>query len=108
MAGGDEIFPESSPGRSAKERIATPEQVVERRPDIIIGSWCGKRFVAAKVRERPGFASIPAVARGELLEIKSTIILQPGPAALTDGLDALQAIIEGWSRRSVQESGGVG
>jgi iron complex transport system substrate-binding protein len=80
----------------------TPEQVVERRPDIIIGSWCGKRFVPARVRERPGFAGIPAIARGELHEIKSTIILQPGPAALTDGLDALQAIIEGWSRRAEQ------
>ena len=86
----------------------TPEQVVERRPDIIIGSWCGKRFVPARVRERPGFASIPAVGRGELHEIKSTIILQPGPAALTDGLDALQAIIEGWSRRAVQERPVVG
>jgi iron complex transport system substrate-binding protein len=89
IAGGDEIFPELLTGRSAKERIVTPEQVVERRPDIIIGSWCGKRFVPARVRQRPGFAGIPAIARDELHEIKSTIILQPGPAALTDGLDAL-------------------
>jgi iron complex transport system substrate-binding protein len=102
IGGGDEIFPELSTGRSAKERIVTPAQVLERRPDIIIGSWCGKRFVPARVRERPGFAGIPAVASGELHEIKSTIILQPGPAALTDGLDALQAIIEGWSRRAEQ------
>ena len=108
IAGGDEIFPELSTGRSAKERIVTPEQVVERRPDIIIGSWCGKRFVPARVRERPGFAGIPAVARGELHEIKSAIILQPGPAALTDGLDALQAIIEQWSRRAEEERPAVG
>ena len=78
IAGGDEIFPELSTGRSAKERIVTSEQVVERRPDIIIGSWCGKRFVPARGRERPGFGDIPAVARGELHEIKSAIILQPG------------------------------
>lgn len=102
IAGGEEIFPELSTGRSAKDRIVTTEQVIERRPDIIIGSWCGKRFVPARVRERPGFASIPAVARGELYEIKSTLILQPGPAALTDGLDAVQAIIEGWSRRAAE------
>jgi iron complex transport system substrate-binding protein len=108
IAGGDEIFPELSTGRSARERIVTPEQGVERRPDIIIGSWCGKRFVPARVRERAGFAGIPAVASGELHEIKSTIILQPGPAALTDGLDALQTIIEGWSRRAKEEMPAVG
>lgn len=108
IAGGVNVFADLAEGRSAKERIVTPAQVVERQPDIIIGSWCGKRFVPAKVRERPGFASIPAVAMGELHEIKSTIILQLGPAALTDGLDALQVIIEGWGRRAVQESPVVG
>lgn len=102
IAGGDDIFPELSTGRSAKERIVTPDQVIERQPDIIIGSWCGKRFVPAKVRRRPGFADLPAVESRELHEIKSTIILQPGPAALTDGLDALQKIIEEWRRRATQ------
>ena len=102
IAGGDDIFAELARGRSAKERIVKPEQVVQSRPDIIIGSWCGKRFVPTKVRERASFADVPAVVTGELHEIKSTVILQPGPAALTDGLDALQAIIEGWSRRAVQ------
>jgi iron complex transport system substrate-binding protein len=104
IAGGVNVFANLAEGRLAKERIVTPAQVVERQPDIIIGSWCGKRFVPAKVRERPGFASIPAVARGELHEIKSTIILQPGPAALTDGLDALQSIIEAWSQRAACSS----
>jgi iron complex transport system substrate-binding protein len=102
------FFPELSTGRSAKERIVTPEQVVELRPDIIIGSWCGKRSVPAKVRAREGFADIPAVETDELHEIKSTIILQPGPAVLTDGLDALQAIIEQWSRRAEEERPAVG
>jgi iron complex transport system substrate-binding protein len=99
ITGGVNIFADLAQGGAAKQRIVTPAQVVERQPDILIGSWCGKRFFPAKVRERPGFDGIPAVARGELHEIKSTIILQPGPAALTDGLAALQAIIEGWSRR---------
>jgi iron complex transport system substrate-binding protein len=105
MAGGVNVFANLAEGRSAKERTVTPAQVVERRPDIIIGSWCGKRFVPGKVRAREGFADIPAVKTDELHEIKSTIILQPGPAALTEGLDALQAIIEGWSWRAV--SGGT-
>ena len=65
-------------------------------PDIIIGSWCGKKFVPARVAARPGFAQIPAVATGWLREIKSTLILQAGPAALTDGLDALAEIVTGW------------
>ena len=102
IAGGDDIFAELARGRSAKERIVSPEQVVRSRPDIIIGSWCGKRFVPAKVRERASFADVPAVVTGELHEIKSTIILQPGPAALTDGLDVLLAIVEGWRRRAAR------
>jgi iron complex transport system substrate-binding protein len=108
IAGGVNVFADLAEGRSAKERIVTPAQVVERRPDIIIGSWCGKRFVPEKVRTRGGFANIPAVETGELHEIKSTIILQPGPAALTEGLDALQSIIEAWSQRAAQASAVVG
>ena len=108
IAGGVNVFANLAEGRSAKERIVTPAQVVERRPDIIIGSWCGKRFVPEKVRARGGFSDIPAVETGELHEIKSTIILQPGPATLTDGLDALQMIIEGWSRRAEEEMPAVG
>ena len=68
------------------------------RPDIIIGSWCGKKFRPERVAARTGWADIPAVRDGELHEIKSPIILQPGPAALTDGLDALHAIIARWTQ----------
>jgi iron complex transport system substrate-binding protein len=95
-AGGDEVFPQHSLRKNAKDRIVTPADVIGARPDIIIGSWCGKKFVPAKVAARPGFAHVPAVATGWLREIKSTLILQPGPAALTDGLDALAGIITGW------------
>ena len=95
-AGGIEVFPEASVRKNAKDRIVSGADVIAARPDIIIGSWCGKKFVAAKVAARPGFAQVPAVATGWLREIKSTLILQPGPAALTDGLDALVGIVEEW------------
>ena len=84
-------------GQSAKERIVTAEEVIDRQLEIIIGSWCGKKFVPAKVAARPGFDTIPAVRDGVLREIKSPLILQPGPAALTDGLDALEDIIAEWA-----------
>ncbi len=95
-AGGVDVFSELSLQKSAKDRIVAPEQVIAAAPDIIIGSWCGKKFAPAKVAARPGFASIPAVRSGSLHEIKSTLILQPGPAALTDGLDALVTIVDEW------------
>jgi iron complex transport system substrate-binding protein len=81
-------------------RIVTAEAVIATAPEIIIGSWCGKKFVPARVAARPGFAGIPAVKSGWLREIKSTVILQPGPAALTDGLDQIVAIIDAWSRQN--------
>ena len=96
IAGGIDVFPELSIKKSATERIVTPEAVIAAAPDIIIGSWCGKKFVPAKLAARPGFDAIPAVKNNRLREIKSTLILQPGPAALTDGLDAVVAIIEEW------------
>jgi iron complex transport system substrate-binding protein len=95
-AGGIDVFPEIAMRKNAKDRIVTAEQVIAARPDIIIGSWCGKKFAPDKVKARPGFAAVPAVATGFLREIKSTLILQPGPAALTDGLDALTRIIHEW------------
>lgn len=95
IAGGVDIFAELADGKSATERIATPEAVIDRAPDIIIGSWCGKKFSKEKVAARPGFDAIPAVRNRKLYEIKSALILQPGPAALTDGLTALQNIILG-------------
>jgi iron complex transport system substrate-binding protein len=95
-AGGIDVFPELAKRKNAKDRIVSAAQVVDAAPDIIIGSWCGKKFVPGKVTARPGFARIPAVATGFLREVKSTVILQPGPAALTDGLDALVAIVHEW------------
>jgi iron complex transport system substrate-binding protein len=94
IAGGADIFADRAGGKSATERIVTTDEIIVRGPDIIIGSWCGKKFRPEKVAARPGFAQIPAVRNGALYEIKSPIILQPGPAALTDGLAALQAVIE--------------
>lgn len=96
-AGGVDAFPEHSTQPLAKNRIiADPSEVVRRAPDIVIGSWCGKRFQPKTVASRPGWGSIPAVANGHVYEIKSPIILQPGPAALTAGLDALRDIIDRW------------
>lgn len=100
IAGGDDIFPERAAESLAKQRILEdPGEVVRRAPDIILGSWCGKKFRPQKVASREGWASIPAVRDGELHEIKSPIILQPGPAALTDGVREVAAVIREWARR---------
>ncbi|HYK64322.1 MAG TPA: ABC transporter substrate-binding protein [Patescibacteria group bacterium] len=94
IAGGADIFAERSVSSLAQGRIvADPLEVAHGHPDIIIGSWCGKKFRPERVAARAGWADIPAVRNGEIHEIKSPIILQPGPAALTAGLDALHAII---------------
>jgi iron complex transport system substrate-binding protein len=98
-SGGVDVCADLAGFKSAKDRIVSAEQVIDAVPDIIVGSWCGKKFVPAKVAARPGFDAIPAVRDGFLREIKSTIILQPGPAALTDGLDAMMAIIDEWAAR---------
>jgi iron complex transport system substrate-binding protein len=100
LAGGDDIFPELSQAAMGRDRIlARPDEVVARVPDIIIGSWCGKKFRAENVARRTGWQAVPAVRDGELHEIKSPLILQPGPAALTDGLQALHHIIARWSHQ---------
>jgi iron complex transport system substrate-binding protein len=91
--GGVDIFPERARQAAGKDRIVSQQDVIDRQPEIIIGSWCGKKFRPEKVAARPGFADVPAVRDGRLHEIKSSIILQPGPAALTDGLDAIARII---------------
>ncbi len=98
-AGGADIFPELASCKSARDRIVTPDEVIRRAPDIVIGSWCGKKFKSEKFVARPGFESLPAVRNGRLHEIKSPLILQPGPAALTDGLAALDAIVSGAADR---------
>lgn len=98
IAGGDDCFPELSVESLAKNRIiADPLEIARRRPDIVIGSWCGKKFRPERVAEREGWQSVPAVVNGDLFEVKSALILQPGPAALTDGLDELAAIVQRWS-----------
>lgn len=94
IAGGADIFAERSGGKSARARIVTAEEIIARAPEIVIGSWCGRKFRPEKLAARPGFERLPAVAAGALYEIKSPLILQPGPAALTDGLAGLQRIIE--------------
>jgi iron complex transport system substrate-binding protein len=98
-AGGIDVFPQLAARKNAKDRIVSPDDVIAASPDVIVGSWCGKKFVPGKVTARPGFAQVPAVATGWLREIKSTLILQPGPAALTDGLDAMALIIKDWAER---------
>jgi len=98
IAGGIDPFPALSRRKNAKERIVSSQDLIAANPDIIVGSWCGKKLVAA----RAGFADIAAVREGFLREIKSPLILQPGPAALTDGLDALTAIIEEWAAARVR------
>ncbi len=100
IAGGDDCFPELACEPLAKQRILpNGDEVVRRAPDIILGSWCGKRFRPERVAARPGWDTIPAVRNGDLYEIKSPIILQPGPAALFDGLDAIHRIIVEWALR---------
>ena len=100
VAGGDDIFPQRALASLGRDRIvADPLEVVAAAPDIIIGSWCGKKFQPGTVAARPGWADVPAVRHAALHEVKSPLILQPGPAALTDGLDRLHAIIQGWAQR---------
>ncbi len=101
MAGGDDIFPELAAQPLGKNRIiADPQEIVRRRPDLIIGSWCGKKFRAEKVAARPGWSEVPAVLNGQLHEIKSADILQPGPAALTDGVEQLHRLIMAWGAQA--------
>ena len=100
IAGGDDVFPERALEPLAKARILEDgDEVVRRAPDIILGSWCGKKFRPEKVASRPGWGAVPAVRDGELHEVKSPIILQPGPAALTDGVREIARIIRDWSMK---------
>ncbi len=94
IAGGIDLFADRRYQGAAKDRVVTADQVVARKPDLIIGSRCGKKFRPVRVAARPGLDRIPAVQHQHLYEIKSSLILQPGPAALTDGLAELQKIIE--------------
>jgi iron complex transport system substrate-binding protein len=98
LAGGEECFPELAGKALGRERIiADPLEVVRRSPDIVLGSWCGKKFRPEEVAARPGWHEVPAVRCGFVREIKSALILQPGPAALTDGVHAIEAVIAEWA-----------
>jgi iron complex transport system substrate-binding protein len=98
IAGGDDVLPGRALQSLAKDRIiADAQEVIDTAPDIIIGSWCGKRFRPEQVVARPGWENVPAVRDGQLYEVKSPLILQPGPAALTDGLAELRRIVHGWA-----------
>ena len=93
IAGGREAFPDLADKKSARDRILTPDQVIAAAPDVILASWCGKKVRPERIAARPGWDAIPAVRNGRIVEIKSSLILQPGPAALTEGLDAICAAL---------------
>jgi iron complex transport system substrate-binding protein len=94
IAGGEPIFPELRTKKLGRDRIVDASQIIARRPDVIVASWCGKAVRVPKIAQRPGWADIPAVRRGRIHEIKSSYILQPGPAALTEGVRQLHHILE--------------
>ena len=101
VAGGVDCFAEESRRQAARERIiADPAEVIRRAPDIIIGSWCGKKFRPEQLRARPGWVAVPAVRDGQLHEIKSADILSPGPAAITEGLARIERVIANWAVRA--------
>jgi iron complex transport system substrate-binding protein len=93
IAGGEDILPDLRFRQSAKDRIISPDQVRIAAPDVILASWCGKKVVPGRIKARAGWGDIPAVRHDRIVEIKSPLILQPGPAALTDGLDAIVAAL---------------
>ena len=106
IAGGEDCFPEYRDASLAKDRIiADPDEVVRRAPDVIIGSWCGRKFRPERVAARENWAEVPAVTGGHVHEVKSSLILQPGPAALTDGVEALQRIISDCARSEAVSGG---
>ncbi len=93
IAGGEDIFPELRTGQSGSERIVSSDEVIKRNPDIIIASWCGKKVDKSFIRSRVGWNEVNAVRNNQIYEIKSTYILQPGPASLTEGIKQLRMII---------------
>ena len=99
IAGGEDVFKERSFSLLASGRIVRAEEVIAHDPEMILGSWCGKKFRPERVAARPGWDEVSAVKAGELHEIKSSEILQPGPAALTDGVRRLHAIFAAWAGR---------
>lgn len=98
IAGGDPIFPDLRQASLAKDRIVDPDRVREAKPDVIFASWCGKKVRPQTIIERPGWSEVPAVKNGHIYEIKSTYILQPGPASLTDGVAQLHARLRAFNQ----------
>lgn len=99
IAGGDDCFAELSLKAMGKDRIiADSSDIIQRNPDIIVGSWCGKKFRPEKVAAREGWGDVSAVKNRQIFEIKSADILQPGPAALTDGVRQLHGIVMAWAK----------
>jgi iron complex transport system substrate-binding protein len=98
IAGGDDVFPELARRAMGRDRVVSdPMEPARRRPDLIVGSWCGKKFRPERVLARDGWSVAPAVQHGQLHEIKSCDILQPGPAALTDGTEQLHRLFAAWA-----------
>jgi iron complex transport system substrate-binding protein len=98
IAGGDDCFPELAKEPMGKGRIiADGGEIIRRNPDIILGSWCGRKFRPSHVRARPGWQDVNAVKNDQLFEIKSAEILQPGPASLTKGVEQMHRIIMAWA-----------
>jgi iron complex transport system substrate-binding protein len=113
IAGGDSIFPELRDAKLGKQRIVSGEDVIRRQPDVIIASWCGKAVRQQRIAQRDGWQDVPAIRNGHIYEIKSSYILQPGPAALTEGVRQLHHIIArvaqaiGAARSGAEEHGGL-
>ncbi len=100
IAGGDPVFPQLRHARLATDRIVTSQRVIDAAPDVIIGSWCGKPVRKEKIAAREGWRDVPAVRREHIYEVKSTYILQPGPASLTEGVSQIHRILADWVSRS--------
>ena len=107
IAGGEDVFREKSFSQAATGRVVQAGEILEKQPDVIIGSWCGKKFRPERVASRPGWSAVSAVKNGELHEIKSSEILQPGPAALTDGVARIAEILRASLRRVPGKSRGA-
>jgi iron complex transport system substrate-binding protein len=113
IAGGDSIFPELRDAKLGKQRIVSGEDIIRRQPDVIIASWCGKAVRPQRIAQRDGWQDVPAIRNGHIYEIKSSYILQPGPAALTEGVRQLHHIIArvaqaiGPARSGAEEHGGL-
>jgi len=98
LVGGRDVCAESRTSQGAQGRIFAPEEVARRDPEGVVASWCGRKARPEKIRARPGWAAVRAVVDDQLYEIKSSVILQPGPAALTDGVDQLARIVAAVAR----------